>query len=256
MKKVLVFLMMAIMACSMLLTGCGGEEKKAADSAKVLRVGTEPVFAPFEFPKEGSKDLTGFDIELIEALGKQMGYKVEIVSMGFDALIPALNSGNIDVVAAGMSINEERQKAVTFSEPYYTSGLIVMVNKDNNEVKSVKDLEGKRIACQIGTTGENKSRTVEGAKVKAFNTQDEASLELKNGGADAVIGDAPVIEYYMTKAGKDFAKTVGERMEAEPYGIAVKKGSKLAGDLNKALAELKKSGEYDKLFTKWFGEKK
>ena len=150
-----------------LLTGCGGEEKKAADSAKVLRVGTEPVFAPFEFPKEGSKDLTGFDIELIEALGKQMGYKVEIVSMGFDALIPALNSGNIDVIAAGMSINEERQKAVTFSEPYYTSGLIVMVNKDNNEVKSVKDLEGKRIACQIGTTGEKNARNVANAKVTA-----------------------------------------------------------------------------------------
>ena len=109
MKKVLVFLMMAIMACSMLLTGCGGEEKKAADSAKVLRVGTEPVFAPFEFPKEGSKDLTGFDIELIEALGKQMGYKVEMVSMGFDALIPALNSNNIDVAIAGMTITDERK---------------------------------------------------------------------------------------------------------------------------------------------------
>lgn len=255
MKNVLVFLMMAIMACSMLLTGCGGEEKKAADSAKVLRVGTEPVFAPFEFPKEGSKDLTGFDIELIEALGKQMGYKVEMVSMGFDALIPALNSNNIDVAIAGMTITDERKKVVDFTESYYTSGLMIMVRKDSN-VKSIDDLKGKTIACQIGTTGENKSRTVEGAKVKAFNTQDEASLELKNGGADAVIGDAPVIEYYMTKAGKDFAKTVGERMEAEPYGIAVKKGSKLAGDLNKALAELKKSGEYDKLYTKWFGEKK
>ena len=233
MKKVLVFLMMAIMACSMLLTGCGGEEKKAADSAKVLRVGTEPVFAPFEFPKEGSKDLTGFDIELIEALGKQMGYKVEMVSMGFDALIPALNSNNIDVAIAGMTITDERKKVVDFTESYYTSGLMIMVRKDSN-VKSIDDLKGKTIACQIGTTGENKSRTVEGAKVKAFNTQDEASLELKNGGA----------------------KTVGERMEAEPYGIAVKKGSKLAGDLNKALAELKKSGEYDKLYTKWFGEKK
>lgn len=66
---------------------------------------------------------------------------------------------------------------------------------------------------------------LKGAKVKAFNTQDEASLELKNGGADAVIGDARVVEYYMTKAGKDFAKTVGERMEAEPYGIAVKKAA-------------------------------
>lgn len=256
MKKILFLVMAVLAAASMMIAGCGGGDKKAAEPEKVLRVGTEPTFAPFEFQKEGSKSYDGFDMDLARAIGKQMGYKVEIVSMGFDALIPALNSGNIDVVAAGMSINEERQKAVTFSEPYYTSGLIVMVNKDNNEVKSVKDLEGKRIACQIGTTGENKSRTVEGAKVKAFNTQDEASLELKNGGADAVIGDAPVIEYYMTKAGKDFAKTVGERMEAEPYGIAVKKGSKLAGDLNKALAELKKSGEYDKLYTKWFGEKK
>lgn len=256
MKKVLVFLMTAIMACSMLLAGCGGDEKKAADnSAKVLRVGTEPVFAPFEFPKENSKELTGFDIELIEALGQKMGYKVEMVSMGFDALIPALNSNNIDVAIAGMTITDERKKVVDFTESYYTSGLMIMVRKDSN-VKSIDDLKGKTIACQIGTTGENKSRSVEGATVKAFNTQDEASLELKNGGADAVIGDAPVVEYYMTKAGKDFAKTVGERMEAEPYGIAVKKGSKLAGDLNKALAELKKSGEYDKLYTKWFGEKK
>ena len=254
MKKVLVFLMMAIMACSMLLTGCGGEEKKA-DSAKVLRVGTEPAFAPFEFPKEGSKELTGFDIELVQALGKQMGYKVEIEGMGFDALIPALQAGNIDAAIAGMTITDERKKVVDFCDSYYTSGLMIMVRSDST-VKGIDDLKGKTIACQIGTTGENKSRTVEGATVKAFNTQDEAALELKNGGADAVIGDAPVIEYYMTKAGKDFAKTVGEKMEAEPYGIAVKKGSKLAGDLSKALAELKKSGEYDKLYTKWFGEKK
>lgn len=254
MKKVLVFLMMAIMACSLLLTGCGGEEKKA-DEAKVLRVGTEPAFAPFEFPKEGSKELTGFDIELVQALGKQLGYKVQIEGMGFDALIPALQAGNIDAAIAGMTITDERKKVVTFTDSYYTSGLMIMVRKDST-VKSIDDLKGKTIACQIGTTGENKSRTVEGAKVKAFNTQDEAALELKNGGCDAVIGDAPVIEYYMTKAGKDFAMTVGEKMEAEPYGIAVKKDSKLAGELNKALAELKKNGEYDKLYTKWFGEKK
>lgn len=256
MKKVLFLVMAILAAASMMVAGCGGGGDKAANDKKVLRVGTEPTFAPFEFQKEGSKSYDGFDMDLARAIGKQMGCEVEIVSMGFDALIPALNSGNIDMVAAGMSINEERKNAVTFSDPYYTSGLIILVNKDNNDVKSIKDLEGKRIACQIGTTGENKSRTVEGAKVKAFNTQDEAALELKNGGCDAVIGDAPVIEYYMTKAGKDFAMTVGEKMEAEPYGIAVKKDSKLAGELNKALAELKKNGEYDKLYTKWFGEKK
>ena len=151
MKKLLAFLL-GIMVMATMIAGCGGGDKKAAEPEKVLRVGTEPTFAPFEFQKEGSKSYDGFDMDLARAIGKQMGYKVEIVSMGFDALIPALNSGNIDVIAAGMSINEERQKAVTFSEPYYTSGLIVMVNKDNNEVKSVKDLEGKRIACQIGTT--------------------------------------------------------------------------------------------------------
>ncbi len=254
MKKVLVFLMMAMMACSLLLAGCGGDEKKA-DSAKVLRAGTEPAFAPFEFPKEGSKELTGFDVELIQALGKQLGYKVEMESMGFDALIPALNAGNIDVAIAGMTITDERKKVVDFTDSYYTSGLMIMVRKDST-VKSLDDLKGKTIACQIGTTGEFKSRSVEGANVKAFNTQDEAALELKNGGADAVIGDAPVIDYYMAQAGKDFAMTVGEKMEAEPYGIAVKKDSKLAGELNKALAEMKKNGEYDKLYTKWFGEKK
>ena len=132
MKKILFLVMAILAAASMMIAGCGGGDKKAAEPEKVLRVGTEPTFAPFEFQKEGSKSYDGFDMDLARAIGKQMGYKVEIVSMGFDALIPALNSGNIDVVAAGMSINEERQKAVTFSEPYYTSGLIVMVNKDNN----------------------------------------------------------------------------------------------------------------------------
>lgn len=256
MKKVLVFLMMAIMACSMLLTGCGGEEKKAADSAKVLRVGTEPVFAPFEFPKEGSKDLTGFDIELIEALGKQMGYKVEMVSMGFDALIPALNSNNIDVAIAGMTITDERKKVVDFTESYYTSGLMIMVRKDSN-VKSIDDLKGKTIACQIGTTGEKNARNVANAKVTAFNTNDEAVMELKNKGVDAIINDSPVVGYYLAQGGNASMKTVGDIMEAEQYGLAVKKGNdKLAGEINKALAELKKNGEYDKIYKTWFGEVK
>ena len=259
MKKLLVFLMMAIMACSMMLTGCGGDKKEAkkAEPAKVLRVGTEPTFAPFEFQKEGSKEYDGFDMDLARAIGKQMGAKVEIVNMGFDALIPALNANNIDLIAAGMSITDERKKAITFSEPYYTSGLIVMVNKDNKEVKSAKDLEGKRIAVQIGTTGEKKARSIKGAKVTAFNTNTEAAMELKNKGVDAVINDSPVVGYYLAQGGNKTAMTVGEVMEAEQYGLAVKKGNdKLAADVNKALAELKKNGEYDKIYKTWFGEVK
>ena len=259
MKKLLVLMMTIICAVAMLAAGCGGDKKEAkkAEPAKVLRVGTEPTFAPFEFQKEGSKEYDGFDMDLARAIGKQMGAKVEIVNMGFDALIPALNANNIDLIAAGMSITDERKKAITFSEPYYTSGLIIMVNKDNKEVKSEKDLEGKRIAVQIGTTGEKKARSIKGAKVTAFNTNTEAAMELKNKGVDAVINDSPVVGYYLAQGGNKTAMTVGEVMEAEQYGLAVKKGNdKLAADVNKALAELKKNGEYDKIYKTWFGEVK
>jgi len=258
MKKLLILMMAVIAAVAMLAAGCGdAKDEKKAEPAKVLRVGTEPTFAPFEFQKEGSKDYDGFDMDLARAVGKQMGVKVEIVNMGFDALIPALNANNIDMVAAGMSITDERKNAVSFSEPYYTSGLIIMVNKDNTEVKSVKDLEGKRIAVQIGTTGEKKARSIKDAKVTAFNTNTEAAMELKNKGVDAVINDSPVVGYYLAQGGNATAMTVGEVMEAEQYGLAVKKGNdKLAGDINKALTELKKNGEYDKIYKTWFGEVK
>ena len=258
MKKLLVFMMAALMLVALAVTGCGGEEKKAAEAPeKVLRVATEPTFAPFEFQEEGSDKLSGFDMDLIRAIGAKMGYKVEIANMGFDALIPALNTGNIDVAIAGMSITDERKQAVGMSDPYYTSGLIVMVQKDNNDIKSIEDLKGKRIAAQIGTTGAAKAHSVEGAVVTEFNTNTESAMELTNGGVDAVINDSPVIGYYLAQGGSEVAKTVGDVMEAEQYGIAVKKdNTKLLQDINKALAELKKDGEYDKIYKTWFGEVK
>lgn len=258
MKKLLVFMMAALMLVALAVTGCGGEEKKAAEAPeKVLRVATEPTFAPFEFQEEGSDKLSGFDMDLIRAIGAKMGYKVEIANMGFDALIPALNTGNIDVAIAGMSITDERKQAVGMSDPYYTSGLIVMVQKDNNDIKSIEDLKGKRIAAQIGTTGAAKAHSVEGAVVTEFNTNTESAMELTNGGVDAVINDSPVIGYYLAQGGSEVAKTVGDVMEAEQYGIAVKKdNTKLLEDINKALAELKKDGKYDKIYKTWFGEVK
>lgn len=248
-----------VLAALMLaVAGCGGDTKKEAakQETKVLKVGTEPTFAPFEFQEKGSKEYTGFDMELARAIGRKLGMKVEILNMGFDALIPALNSGNIDMAAAGMSITDARKKAVDFTSPYYTSGLTVVVNKDNNAVKSIKDLNGKKIAVQIGTTGAEKAAKVPGAKVTSFNTNAEVFLELHNKGVDAVIIDKPVAAYYLVKEGKGKAKMVGETMEAESYGMALKKGSKLTAEINKALDELKKNGEYDKIYKKWFGDVK
>ena len=255
MKKALVLMMTLLMAV-MMVAGCGGGDKKApaVQAPKVLKVGTEPTFAPFEFQKEGSKEFDGFDMDLIRAIGKQMNMKVEILNMGFDALIPAINAGNIDLAIAGMSITPDRQKAVDMSDPYYVSGLVVVVGKDNAAVKSVNDLNNKGIAVQIGTTGAERAAKVPGAKVKNFNTNAEVFLELKNKGVEAVIIDKPVAEYFLaTGGGKDYAKIVGDTMEAESYGISLKKNSPLTKDINKALLDLKKNGEYEKLYTKWFG---
>ena len=255
MKKALVLMMTLLMAV-MMAAGCGGGDKKApaAQAPKVLKVGTEPTFAPFEFQEEGSKEFDGFDMDLIRAIGKQLNMKVEILNMGFDALIPAINAGNIDLAIAGMSITPDRQKAVDMSDPYYVSGLVVVVGKDNAAVKSVNDLNNKGIAVQIGTTGAERAAKVPGAKVKNFNTNAEVFLELKNKGVEAVIIDKPVAEYFLaTGGGKDYAKIVGDTMEAESYGISLKKNSPLTKEINKALLDLKKNGEYDKLYTKWFG---
>jgi len=252
MKKVFMLLMAMVMV--VMMAGCGGGEKKVAQAPKVLKVGTEPTFAPFEFQKEGSKEFDGFDMDLIRAIGKQLNMKVEILNMGFDALIPAINAGNIDLAIAGMSITPDRQKAVDMSDPYYVAGLVVVVGKDNAAVKSINDLNNKGIAVQIGTTGAERAAKVTGAKVKNFNTNAEVFLELKNKGVDAVIIDKPVAEYFLaTGGGKDYAKIVGDTMEAESYGISLKKNSPLTKEINKALLDLKKNGEYDKIYAKWFG---
>lgn len=239
-----------------LLTACGDKKENTAGSAKtenVIRIGTNPTFAPFEFQAKGSNDLTGFDIDLAKALAKQMGRPIELVNLGFDGLIPALSSGNIDLAISGMSITEERKNAVDFSDPYYTSGLIILVRKDENNIKGINDLVGKKIGAQIGTTGAAKATSVKGADVKQFNNADEPFIELKNKGVDAVINDQPVIAYYLVNAKGD-GKMVGEIMEAEYYGIAAKKGNKeLVKQVNNALETLKKNGEYDKIYKKWFG---
>lgn len=242
MKK---FLALAALATMMMAASCSAAEK-------VLRVGTEPTFAPFEYQNEQG-EFVGFDMDLIRAMGKEAGYKVEIMNIGFDALIPAIQAGNIDCAASGMTITDERSKVVTFSDPYYTSGLMVLVKKENTSIKSYADLKGKKIACQIGTTGENKSRAAGASEVIAYNTNTEACLELVQGGVDAVINDAPVVAFYLkTPPGKN-CKTVGEIMEAEQYGFAFAKNNvKLIKDMNKALAVLKKNGEYDKIYAKHF----
>jgi polar amino acid transport system substrate-binding protein len=252
-KKLVAFIILGIFVMTMSLVGCG--QKPAAES-KVLKVGSDTAFAPFEFQDEKTKEYVGFDMDLMQAIGKQMGYEVKVQSMNFDGLIPALEAGNIDASISAMTIKEERAKKVNFSKPYYKSGLNVVVKVDNNDIKGFKDLDGKRVAVQIGTTGADEAKKIKDVKIREFNTAPEAFMELKAGGVDAVVNDAPVNEYYIAQAGSKDAKVVGDLLSAEDYGIATaKKNTELAAKIDKALDELKKNGEYEKIYVKWFGKK-
>lgn len=235
------------------LSACG---KSGNSGDKVLRVGAETTFPPFEYQEQGSSEYTGFDMDLIRAIAKELGLSVEIKSMQFDGLIPALQAGNIDAIISAVTITDERKAKVDFSDPYYNSGLAIVVPRDNTAVKSFKDLEGKKLAVQIGTTSASEAKKIKNAVVREFNSTSDAYLELKAGGADAVINDLPVSQDFLNKGGNAYAKLVGEILNSEQYGIAVKKdNADLLKKINTGLAALRKNGEYDKLYVKWFGTK-
>lgn len=257
-KKSIIFIVLTIVLIS-ILAGCGGtssnENGNGGTKKKSIKVGTNPNFAPFEYLDEKGK-MVGFDIDLAEALGKAMGVEIEIKNMAFDGLIPALQTGNIDMAITGMTITEERKKSIQFSEPYYKSGLAIVVLKENDSIQHAADLAGKKLAVQIGTTGSLVASEIQDAKVTDFNNTPETFMELKNKGVDAVINDLPVVQYFLkTEEGKDF-KQVGPLLKTEYVGIGIDpKQKELAKEVNAALAKLKENGEYEKIYLKWFGVK-
>ncbi|SHG49314.1 amino acid ABC transporter substrate-binding protein, PAAT family [Thermosyntropha lipolytica DSM 11003] len=240
-----------------MLAGCGGKgADKAAEKPKKIIVGTNATFPPFESQEKG--ELVGFDIDLIRAICEVQGYEVEIKHMGFEALIPAVQQGKIDAAISGMSITEERQKVVDFSDPYFNAGLIIAVRNDNTTINSTDDLRGKKLAAQTGTIGaaycdrvkEQDPSTV----VKHFKDIGEAFMELKKGGVDAVINDYPVTLNYILTTEDANIKMVGEVFSADDkYGIAVKKGNtELLNMINEGLKKIKENGTYDKIYQKYF----
>ena len=146
MNKKCLALAAAAMAAVTLVAGCGSSADKkdgASGEQKTLVVGMEPTFPPFEFT-ENDKYI-GFDIDLANAIGEKMGSKVEVKSLGFDALIPALRSGQIDMIASGMDATPERQKQVSFTDPYFHDGYSVVVRKDNTTINGFDDLKGRTV---------------------------------------------------------------------------------------------------------------
>lgn len=220
---------------------------------KDLIVAVDTAFVPFEF-KQGDK-YVGFDIDLWSAVAKQLGENYVLKPIDFSGIIPALQTHNVDLALGGITITEERKKAIDFSDPYYNSGLLVMVRSDNQDVKDVNDLNGKVVAVKSGTGSVDYAKQHINTKdLRQFPNIDNAYLELGTRRADAVLHDTPNILYFIKTAGHGQFKTAGKPLKAQQYGIAFPKGSDtLREKVNSALKLLHENGIYRDIYQKWFG---
>ena len=148
MKKGLLFLLIGVLALGFATNGVVGAQ------SKVLRVATEAGFMPFAFVDDKTNELSGFEMDLIKAIGQELGMTVQISNISWDGLIPGLLSNHFDLLIAGISITEERAQTVNFSTPYFESVLTLMVRQENNNIQTLDDLGSKTAAVQISTTGD------------------------------------------------------------------------------------------------------
>jgi polar amino acid transport system substrate-binding protein len=217
-------------------------------------VGTEASFPPFEYVEGG--EFVGFDMDLIREIGKMYGFDVEIRDISFDSLIPSLMTGNIDIIVAGMTITEEREKVVDFTIPYYSADQSIMVRKGEDTNLTIL-LRKPKIGVQTGTTGDlwvTENLVDAGFLPKTnlirYDTFNFAVRDLVNKNIDVIVLDNPVAERF-TKT--DPVEIVGIIKTNENYGMAVAPGNEdLLNMLNEGITKLQESGKMDDLIEKYF----
>ena len=226
--------------------------QKATPKKKTYKISSDSSFAPFVFQNDQSK-YTGIDMELIKAIAKDQGFTLEISNPGFDAAVSDVQNGNADGMIAGMTVTDARKATFDFSDPYYTTNSILAV-QDSSTISSYEDLKGKTVGVKNGTASqtfleENKSKY--GYKIKTFS--DGASMydSLNSGSVAAIMDDEPVIKYAI-KQGRKF-KTPIEGTPSGQIAFAVQKDSnpELIEMFNNGLANLKESGQYQKILDKY-----
>ncbi len=216
-----------------------------------LRIATDATFPPFEIVDETTKELTGFDIELMRAIAEKAGFTLEWNNLPFDSVLAGLSQCQFDLAIAAITITDERKEQMLFSDPYINAGQIVVVRVDDQSIQSKDDLAGKTVAAQLGTTGEIEARKIENVNYKPYDTYDLAFLDLANGQVDAVIADYPTALGFIGQ-NVDKLKTVGEVFTEESYGIAIcKNRADLLEPINSALKALKDEGKIAELEQTW-----
>ncbi|WP_336337010.1 basic amino acid ABC transporter substrate-binding protein [Haloarcula brevis] len=245
-------------AVTVSLAGCFGGGG-GGDGSTEITAGTAPGFPPFEMKQDG--ELVGFDVDLLEAVVDETDYTLAgWEEYEFKSLIPALTNSNIDVVAAGMTINDERDQTIDFTDPYYSSNQAIVVREDGDfSPSSLSDLSGRPVGAQKGTTGEStiQSELIEPGNLEESNYNSYGNYvlaieDLQNGNIDAVVIDEPVAQTFAAQRPVTIAFTYET---GENFGFGVREDDdEFTQALNDGLATVRDGSTYQDLTNKWFGQ--
>lgn len=245
MKKALSIILVLVMALAV-FTGCGG----GGEDAQKFVIATDTVFAPFEFTNDAG-EFVGIDVDILAAVAEDQGFEYELQSLGFDAAVAALESGQADAVIAGMSITEERQLKFDFSTPYYDSTVCAAVKADSTAT-SLDDIKGSAVAVKNGTMSAKWAESIADEYELTLTYFDDSAMMYQavvSGNAVACFEDHPVMAYGVAQGNgmKLLAEEAGEF--ATPYGFAVQKdqNAELLEKFNAGLENIKKSGKYEEI---------
>lgn len=228
-------------------------EAPAAESAGSYIIATDTVFAPFEFT-DADNNFVGIDVDLLAAIAEDQGFEYELQSLGFDAALLAVESGQADGVIAGMSITDARKEKFDFSDSYYDAGVTMAVAKGSS-IATFDDLKDQKVAVKTGTNGAEFAKSIAdqyGFEVVEFSDSPTMYQDVITGNTVACFEDYPVMAYNIQQgAGMEMPGDVNE--STTPYGFAVKKGenAELLAMFQAGLANIKANGKYDEIVAKY-----
>lgn len=259
MKKKSGLFLTAILSIGLLLSGCGSEESASSgegSSGDTFKVGLEAAYAPFNWTQgedangavkiSGNAEYAGgYDVEIAKRIAKDMGKELEIVKTEWDGLVPALTSGKIDAIIAGMSPTAERKETIDFSDHYYTSELVMVVKKGGEfeGASTLADFNGAKVTAQLNTFHYSVIDQIEGvSKETAMESFPAMRVALESGIIDGYVSERPEA-VSASAANENFAMvefTEGFKTSEDDTAVAVglKKGSELTEGINKTLAEI------------------
>jgi cystine transport system substrate-binding protein len=246
------------LATALLLTSCGGdtdsEGGSGSGSEDVLRVATEGTYAPFSFHDPSSNELTGYDVEVAEAVGAELGMEVEFSETQFDAIFAGLEADRYDVIANQVTVNPEREEKYLFSAPYTVSTGVVITRADDNSVTSLADVKGKRSA-QSTTSSFAEVATEAGAQIEAVEGFTQAITLLKQERVDVTINDSLAFLEYQKSTGDEDVKIAAEIDQPSEQALVFRKDSAdLQARVDEALTALRADGTLARISEKYFGE--